>query len=73
MCLPLQANSVRPSRGVVYGRADGLGDGPLVPHLLPVVTPPELHVHIVAARQGNGLLWKGKDRANQLYPSYIGN
>ena len=52
-----QANSVGSSGWVVDGRAGGLGHSPLIPHLLPIVAPPEPHTDIVIPRQRNRLLF----------------
>jgi len=51
-----QADGVGASCWVVDGRAGGLGHGPLIPHLLPVVAAPEPHCDIIIPGYGDGLL-----------------
>lgn len=54
-----QADGVGASRWIVDGRAGGLGHGPFIPHLLPVVAAPESHRDIIIPGYGDGLLLGG--------------
>ena len=51
-----QADGVGPSCWVVDSGARGLCHGPLVPHLLPIVTPPEPHHDVIIPRHRDRLL-----------------
>ena len=51
-----QADGVGASGRIVDGGAGGLGHGPLVPHLLPVVAAPESHRDIIIPGHRDGLL-----------------
>lgn len=53
-----EADGVGASCWIVDGRAGGLGHGPFIPHLLPVVAAPESHCDIIITRYGDGLLLK---------------
>ncbi len=55
-----QADSVGAPCWIVDGRAGGLGHGPFIPHLLPVVAAPESHCDIVIPGYGDGLLLEGR-------------
>ena len=46
----LEADRVGPAVGIVNGEGDGLGDGPLVPHILPVVDAPEVKLNLMNGR-----------------------
>ena len=49
----LEADRVGPAVGIVNGEGDGLGDGPLVPHILPVVDAPEVELDLVSTADAN--------------------
>ena len=64
----LEANRERPAVGVVDGEGDRLRDGPLVPHLLPVVDAPEVQLYLVPAADANRRRHREEDREPAEHP-----
>ena len=61
----LEADRVGPAVGIVNGEGDGLGDGPLVPHILPVVDAPEEKLNLISLADTNGRRHQEEDREHQ--------
>ena len=57
----LEADRVGPAVGVVDGEGDGLRDGPLVPHILPVIDAPEVKLKLISLADANRCCHGEKD------------